>query len=137
MDQQRRHYEDVIQDLKNDANARIASMRQDYEFNSKMAQKAFSARQNELIREYEKKLADQKSESDVQIADLKSALAVSQREADRRTRQALEEQSKGYEQRIAQNEFQTKERERVISQNYQDELEKVKRSNALLIQKKS
>ena len=49
----------------------------------------------------------------------------------------LDEQARSYEQRIAQLEFQHKERERYISQNYQDEMEKLKRSNAILVQKKS
>jgi hypothetical protein len=137
LDQQRRDYEDIIQNLKNDANDRIGSMRQDHSFESKMSHKAFSAQQNELIRQYEKKLADQKQDSDQQIGDLKSELSMNQRESERRMAQALEQQSKGYEQRIAQSEAQNKERERLISQNSQDELEKVKRSNALLIQKKS
>jgi hypothetical protein len=137
LEQQRRDYEDVIKDLKDDANSRMAATRQDNEFNAKMTQKAFSARQNELIREYEKKLADQKAEYESQLGDVKTELANTQREFDRRTRQSLDQQSKGYEQRIAQMEQANKERERLVSENYQDELEKVKRSNALLIQKKS
>jgi hypothetical protein len=137
LDQQRREYDDIVQNLKNDASDRLTAQRQESAFNAKMAQKAFSSRQNELIRDYEKKLADQKDQYESELGDVKSELATTQRESERRTAHALEEQSKGYEQRIAQLEFQNKERERLVSQNYQDELEKVKRSNALLIQKKS
>jgi hypothetical protein len=137
LERQRREYEDIIYNLKNDANTRLASTRQENEFNSKMAQKAFSVRQNELIREYEKKLADQRAEYETQVGELKSQMAVALREAERRSKTSIEEVSKGYEQRMTQMEFQQKERERLISQNYSDELDKVKRSNALLIQKKS
>lgn len=136
LEHQRRDYETMIQQLRDDAVAKQSALRQESDFNSRMATRAFSARQNELIREYEKKLTDQKSDYDGQIDDLKTNTQQSLHEKDRAGRQAIEEQGRSYEQRLAQLEAQHKERERLISQNYSDELEKVKRSNALLIQKK-
>ncbi len=133
----RRQYEEILTTTRNDASAKLQAYRQEVEFNSKMAQRAFSARQNELIREYEKKLADQRAEHEAAFDDMKSAADRKLRDAERQHRTALEEQAKQYEQRLAQLEQQHEERERMMTQNYQDQLERMKRSNALLIKKKS
>lgn len=68
---------------------------------------------------------------------MKEELARNHSESERRNKQMLEEQSKGYEQKISQLEYQSKERERTISENYQDQIDKLKRSNALIIQRRS
>jgi hypothetical protein len=58
------------------------------------------------------------------------------RDTERREKQNYDDLARNYEQRIAQMEEQQKERERIITQNFEDQLDKVKRSNALLQQKK-
>ena len=137
VERQRREYEEMLQIQRDDASARILAVRQELEFNSKMAQRAFTARQNEIIRDYDKKLADQKQEYEARLDDLRVQDQQLIREGERKNKLTLDEQQRIYEQRIAQLESQHKERERYITQNYQEDLEKVKRSNALLIQKKS
>lgn len=134
---QRRQYEEILSTQKNDATVKLQGTRQELEFESKMASRAFSEKQNELIRTYEKKLVDQKSEYEDVIREVKADTDKKVREADRIRRQALEEQGRAYDQKIAQLEVQQKERERYMTQNFQDELEKVKRSNAELVKKKS
>ena len=62
MNRQNLQHQETAAVLQDDASSRINAIRQEAEFNSKMAQHAFSVRQNELIREYEKKLADQKTD---------------------------------------------------------------------------
>lgn len=136
LDRQRRQYEEILVTSKNDAAAKIQAVRQEAEFQSKMAQRAFSAQQNELIRGYEKKLNDQKTSYEEVLYDAKAQADRQVRENDRKNRLELEEQSRAYEQKIAQMEFQQKERERYLTRNFQDELEKVRRSNALLAKKK-
>jgi len=131
LDKQRQSFEQAIFDTRADAQQRITQTNQKAEFDSKMAQRAFAQRTNELIRDYEKKLGDQRTLSDDQIGDLKQQLNLATHDADRRNKQMLEEQSHGYEQRIQALEFQSKERERIISENYQDQIEKMKRSYAL------
>lgn len=137
LEQQRKQYEEILTSTKNDSLAKLQTARLDSDFEAKMNYRTFSAKQNELIREFEKKLADQKAEYDSVVEELKSDKARTQREAERTKRQDLDEQAKGYEQKLAQLEYQHKERERYITENYSDEIEKVKRSNALLIRKKS
>jgi hypothetical protein len=137
LERQRREYEGVINQLKSDHSQKITDVRQQADFNAKMAQRNFASQQYEISKSYERKLEEQKTSYEDALSNLKEQLATHQHEAERRTRQLLDDQAKGYEQKIAQMEYQTKERERTISDNYQDQIEKLKRSNALLIQRKS
>ena len=137
LEHQRRQYDEIMTTSKNDASAKMQALRQEGDFNMKMAQRSFNAQQNELIREYEKKLADQKVEHDKTLDEIKSSAERTVREAGRQARVDSEAQARANEQKLAQIEMQHKERERYVTQNYQDDLEKMKRSNALLIQKKS
>lgn len=137
MERQRREYEDILNAQKDDASARMLNLRQEHEFNSKIAQREASVRHNEQVREYDKKLAEQKQDYEARMEEVKISTQQELREGERKNRQALEEMKRAYEQRIAVLESQQKERERYLASNYQDEIEKVKRSNALLIQKKS
>lgn len=137
LERQRREYEGVINQMKTDHSEKMSQLRQQSDFESKMAQRDFKAQQYEISKSYERKLEEQKTGYEDALSNLKEQLATHQHEAERRTRQLLDEQAKGYEQKIAQMEYQTKERERTISDNYQDQIEKLKRSNALLIQRKS
>jgi hypothetical protein len=137
LDHKGREQDEMLNVTRDDASNRINSIRQEAEFNSKMAQRSFSIRQNELIRDYEKKLADQKIDTDGRLEDAKNLGQANVRDTERKLKAQLDEALKANEQRLAQQDAQFKERERYLSQNYEDQLEKVKRSNALLIQKKS
>ncbi len=137
LERQRREYENVINQLKSEHSQKTSDLRQQADFDAKMAQRTFVTQQYEMTKSYERKMQEQKTAYEDQISNLKEQLATHNHEAERRTRQLLEDQAKGYDQKIAQMEYQTKERERTISDNYQDQIEKLKRSNALLIQRKS
>ena len=137
LERQRHDYDSLLAQSRTDSSVKITDVRQQAEFDSKMAQRNFAIQQNELIRNYDRKLDEQKTYYEDTIQNLKDQLTQNNREAERRTHQLLDDQQKGYEQKIAQNEFQSKERERTIGNNYQDQIEKLKRSNALLIQRKT
>ncbi|MCM2279607.1 MAG: hypothetical protein NDJ89_16150 [Oligoflexia bacterium] len=132
----RREYEDVFQSQRSDAAHKQLSLRQEHEFETKLMQREFAAKQNDLIRDYNKKLADQKLEYETRIDEIKEEAHLQVREMERRSKNALDEQRRTAEQKLAQVEQQHKERERYLTENYEEQLEKVKRSNALLIQKK-
>ena len=133
---QKAEYEVMMQNMRDDASVRIQSLQQEYDFNTKIAQRSFSAKQNELIRDTEKKLTDQKLEFDGKHEVMRLQMQQGQSEADRKLKTSLEEQAKSYDQRIAMMQAQQKERERSIAQNYEDEIEKVKRANAIIQAKK-
>jgi hypothetical protein len=137
LEDQRRQYEDILDAFKNDAAAKATAIRQDAEFNLRMERRTSAARQNELIREYEKRLSDQKNEFVEELKSQKLASEKALMELDRKAHQEQEEQARLGNQQIAQLEQQYQERERVSARNYQDQIEKLKRSNALLQSKKS
>lgn len=137
LDRTQRHYEGIIAEMRDDANSKIAAVRQQAEFDSKMANRASITRQNELIREYDKKLIEQKSAYQLQLDELKVQTANQVRDSEKRSKLLTDEQARNFEQRIAQVEAQHKERERALVEKYEEELDKVRRSNALLASKKS
>jgi hypothetical protein len=137
LERQRRQYEEILQTLKSETQDKIEAMRQESDFNMKMAQRTFSMRENELIRDYEKKLSDQKTDYDKLIDDIKAQAEHELRESERKNRIATEELTKNYDRRLAQSELQQKEHERNLTKSYEDEMDKIRRANALLIQKKS
>lgn len=133
---QRNDYDVIVQTLRDDASSRVNTVRQEAEFAMKTQHRATAVRENELIRGYEKKLADQKTEYETRLDDVKIEAAQKLRELERRDKQIYDDQGRAYDQRISQLEAQQKERERIVTQNFEDQLDKVKRSNALLQSKK-
>ena len=136
LERQKREFDAVINAAQSEAAYQINALRQKHDFETKMTQRRFNAAQSDLVRDYDKKLSEQKQEYETQISDLKSQLQVQHRENERTQRKSLEELTQSYEQRLAQTEYQRKERERYMTENFQEQLERVKRSNALLTQKK-
>jgi hypothetical protein len=137
LEHQRRQYEAMINQLKSDSMDKLTQVRQQAEFDAKIAQRNFATQQYEANKTFERKLEEQKNFYEDTVSQLKDQLTAAHHEAQRRTQQLLDDQAKGYEQKIAEMEYQTKQRERTISDNYQDQIEKLKRTNALLIQRKS
>ena len=136
-EKQRREYEEIISAMKNDNIAKIQEMRQESEFQTKMQARDFNARHNDIIHDYDKKIYDQKLQYEAQIEDIKAQAQQVVRDTERRSKQDIELQGKGYEQRIAQLEQAHKERERYITQSYQEDLDRSSRANNALIKKKS
>lgn len=137
LDRQRRDYEGMIENMRNDANVRLQTQRQEAEFELRMKTREAQARQSETVRQYEKRLSEQKGELMLQIDDLKQKGQNELRDLERRGKQSLEEQSRQYEQRMAQLESQHKERERYMESTFQEEIDRVRRSNELFVKKKS
>lgn len=137
LERQRRDYESMIENMRNDASAKLATQRQESEFEARMKIREEQNRQNDTVRAYERKLQDQRNELQLQIDDIKLKGQNDLREAERRGKQSMEEQSRRYEQRIAQLEAQHKERERYLESSFQEEIDRVRRSNELLLKKKS
>ena len=75
---------------------------------------------------HEKAMASMKYENDKKL-----------REQDRTSTRAMDDRVKAYEYQIKQQELAFKQREQFLTEHYQEELDKMKRSNARLIQTKS
>ncbi len=98
------------------------------EFNNSLnaARREHENKMSEMIEDYEGRLKAAKLERDSAV-----------RENDRKNRSLLEERVRTYEHQIKQMEATQKERERFLTEHYEDEAARMKRTNARLIQKKS
>lgn len=132
----RRHYEGIIAERDTESTTRMQEVRNQAEFEKRGLRREFQAQNSDLLREHDKKLTAQKLASEDQLRDLKAKLDTHTRDADRQLKQALSDQARSYEHRIAVNDAQMKERERMVARNHEDELDKVKNANALLLSKK-
>ncbi len=131
-----RHYEELIATRDMENSTRMQEVRTQAEFEKRGMRRDFQAQTADMVRAYEKKLSDQKVESDEQLRDLKAKLDSQGREQDRRLKQALADQARSYEHRLAESEAQSRDRERMYARNHEEELDKVKKANALLLSKK-
>ncbi|MBS1961520.1 MAG: hypothetical protein JST04_04850 [Bdellovibrionales bacterium] len=136
LDGMRRHYEDLVAERDAEASARFEALRNQSEFEKRSMRREFQAQTADLIRNYEKRANEQKTALEDANRDLKAKLDTKTRESDKRLMQALADQARGYDHRMAELEAQAKDRERLASQQHEDELDKVKKANALLLSKK-
>jgi hypothetical protein len=133
----RRKYEEILDGVKNDAADKILLAREQADFENRMTRRAFSAQQNELIRDFEKRLDDTRAESEELVKKSQEEAQKSIRELEEKHRNELDRTTTISTRRLAQLEQQYQNRERTIARNYQEEIEKLKRSNAQLQSKKS
>jgi len=132
----RRHYEDLFasRDLENAS--RLQDLKNQSEFEKRSMRREYQVQMSDTIRSYEKKLTDQKVAADDQVRDIKVKQDAELREKDRILKQAMADQARNYEHRMGDIEAQSKDRERTLARNHEDELDKVKKANALLLSKK-
>jgi hypothetical protein len=116
---------------------RMAAQKQDFDYQQRVAQHEYSVHTNELIHDYNKKLVEQKTDYEAKLADQKTASDNQLREAERKAKTMFDNQAREYEQKIAQQELQNQERQRFIAQNYQDEIDKLRRSSEMMARKKT
>ncbi len=135
--QMRRHYEDLINARETDTKISRSNDHQDHEFEKRMLQREFSAKVNDMSRRHEKERTEERTRYEDQIADLRSKLAQAQSDSDKKINQTIADLNRAQDKRIAELEMQNKQRERLSNQIHEDELEKVKRSHALMLSKKS
>jgi len=136
-DKQRGEYEEILAATRQESQISKQDLRQQMEFQARMSQRAFAQKQNEIIRDYEKKLSDQKADADLALQSMREMGDQKVREVETKTRHEAEDMNRATEQRIAQLEAGHAERERMITRNYEDEMDKLKRSNALHSRQKS
>ncbi|MBC7386093.1 MAG: hypothetical protein H7301_08040 [Cryobacterium sp.] len=132
----RRHYEDLIASRDVENSSRMQDVRNQSEFEKRTMRREYQAQTTDLIRDQKKNLTDQKTVSDDQLRDLKAKLDTQSRESDRQMKQVLADQARTYEHRLADLEAQAKDREKVVARNNEEEIDKVKKANALLLSKK-
>jgi hypothetical protein len=137
LDRQKRGYEDAFDANRIIAQNKVNDVRQESELALRVAHKDYVSKANLIVKDYEKKLADQKETYENKLDDIRTKNSMELHNSEIKQKLELETQAKGYDQKLAQIQVQAKERERVISQNFQDELDRTKRAYELVLQKKS
>lgn len=135
LEDQRKQYENIMKFSKLDSSDKLRAQQLDHEFKYKMTLREMSAKHNDTIRQYEKQIAFLKEDQELQLKDVKKQADEKIREAEKQAKREVEDQSRMYEQRIAQMEVQQKERERFLTESYEDKVERIQRSNALRTKK--
>jgi hypothetical protein len=129
----RDQYEELLRAQADEAGQKMDQLRQQSSFESKLMARQFATRQTELIREYERKLNDIRAEFKDELNATKVDAERQMRENDRKNKYSLQEQARAYEQRITVLENQAEERLRVVAQNYDEDLNKIRRTNAEIL----
>ncbi|MEN9723181.1 MAG: hypothetical protein RJB38_1167 [Pseudomonadota bacterium] len=137
LDVMKRRYDELLEEVKNDAADKLVLLREELEFQNRMAHRTFAARENELIRDHEKRLEDVKAEATEALDRAKEASEKTVRDLEQKHREQIDKFALSNDRRVQQLEQQYQNRERVIAKNYQEELEKIKRSHAQKNTKKS
>ncbi len=131
LEDQRKQYEGILQAVKMDASEKIRGQQLDNNFKYTMAVREMASKHNEVVRQYEKQMADLREDYGMQLRELKKMTDAQIRDSEKQTKRELEDQLRSFEQRTAQTEVQYKERERFLTETYEDKIERVRRQSAL------
>jgi hypothetical protein len=103
----------------------------------RMKDREWAMRVHDLRRGFEEKITQAKEEHEKTLSQLKYDHDKKLREQERSSRRQADEKDRGYEHRMKEMELAFRERERFLTEHYEQELAKMKRTNAHLIAKKS
>ena len=103
----------------------------------RMQDREWFMRMNEQKRMFDRQIAQIQDEHERELSDLKLESERKLHEQDRATRRILEEQERNLEFQGKQQAAAFKEKERFLIEHYEEELDKMKHTNAQLVAKKS
>lgn len=135
LDGQKRQYEEMMAALKDASLTRIEALKQEADNRETLTRREHAYEMNVASRDFNKRLNDQKLAYEMAMKETKDAAEKLVRDGDRQMKKLLDENSRGFENRRAQAELQQKERERTLSESYQDQIDKLKQTHALQLQK--
>jgi hypothetical protein len=92
---------------------------------------------NEMRRGLESKLTDERENHEKTVTSMKLEFDKKLRDQERTSKRVTEDRVRNYEYQMKQQELAFKERERFLTEHYEEELDKMKRTNAKFIEKKS
>jgi hypothetical protein len=136
MEKQRRNYEELLEKTRSESSMKLADTRRDLQFEKTKQIRESQARTAELLREQERKLADQVAVYQDQIDQLKGQLVKEREELVKQSQRDIEEQRKSFEHRIAALESQQQERERYLTQNYEQAMDRMRRAQQSQLNKR-
>jgi hypothetical protein len=117
--------------------AEKSNLQDDLEFQQKTQDREWTMKYNDVRRDYEKKLSDERDQHEMTVGEIKLEYDKKLRDQDRRSSRLTDDRIKAYEYQIKQQELAFKEKERFLTEHYEEELDKMKHTNARILQTKS
>ncbi len=105
--------------------------------NQRTQDREWFIRLNDQRREYERKIGLERDQYERQISEQKAEADQRYRELERTAKRVLDEKDRTMDHQAKQQDLTYKEKERFLVEHYESELDKMKRTNAQLITKKS
>jgi hypothetical protein len=97
----------------------------------------WSARYRDMKRGMERQIAEAREQHETKMAEMRYEYDKKLRDTERLSHRALEDRVRAYEHQMKQQELAFKEKERFLTERYEEELDRMRHTNARLIQKKS
>jgi hypothetical protein len=110
---------------------------EDLKLEAHLKDREWAIRANDQRRDLEKKLNFERDTHEREVAELKSEFQKKVHDQERNTQRIVEEKDRSLEHQLKQQELAHKEKERFLVEHYEEELDRMKRTNAQLIAKKS
>ncbi len=101
------------------------------------AERNFNYKLTDTRREYEKKILDQKDLHDKETEQTKFEFDKKLQEQQRVSKRTLDDRVRAYEAQLKTQDSMFKEHDRLLTEHYEEELDKLKRTNARITQAKS
>lgn len=103
----------------------------------KLQQREWALKTNDMRRNLQNQMTEERDQHEKVLSEIKLEFDKKLREKDRVSTRVLDDRVRAYEHQIKQQELSFREKERFLTEHYEEELDTMKRTNAHLIQKKS
>jgi hypothetical protein len=137
MSLQQKRYDEQIKGQQETLTDEKLRVKDDLETQQREQERSWTFKMNDTRRDYEKKLLDQQDVHERELSDAKFDFDKKLQEQTRKSKMSMDERVKAYEAQIRQQEAVFKEKERFLTEHYEEEFDKMKRNNAHLSEKKS
>ena len=107
------------------------------DFEKKSHEREWTMKMTEMRRDFDNKMADERDNHEKVIGQLRYDYEKRLADQGRNSTRAMDDRVRAYEHQMKEQELAFKQREQFLNERYQEELDKMKRSNARLIQTKS
>lgn len=132
-----RRKQDALEGQRESLNDEVRRKVTDVEFQAMVHKRETEGKFSEIRRDYERKLIEQQDHHEMTLKEQRVDFDARLQDQKRKLTQVSNDQVHALEHLLKQQEISSKERERILTERYESELDKMKRTNALLSQKKS
>lgn len=137
MEMQKVQIQGAVAETLDQAELEKKAVRSDAEYKDRLKEREFASKYNDMVKSYERQIADLKDEHEAILRDTKLNSGKEMRDQERQIRSLLEDIERAHKFEMASAEQSRKERERVLEENYQNELSKIRKTNQMLMKKRS